>query len=62
MGLCLWEQGEGTILPVETIALPGTGRLRLKGSLGVYVLLFFTSNRADVLTLSPRLIGDQRKC
>ncbi|KIM41792.1 hypothetical protein M413DRAFT_445015 [Hebeloma cylindrosporum] len=33
-GLVVMGQGEGGILPVETIALPGTGRLRLTGSLG----------------------------
>ena len=54
MGLCLWEQGEGTILPVETIALPGTGRLRLKGSLGdvcASVFHFQPCRRVD--TFSP---------
>ena len=33
-GLVVMGQGEGGILPVETIALPGTGRLRLTGNLG----------------------------
>ncbi|KJA17866.1 hypothetical protein HYPSUDRAFT_45862 [Hypholoma sublateritium FD-334 SS-4] len=33
-GLVVMGQGEGGILPVETIALPGTGRLKLTGSLG----------------------------
>ncbi|KAF9562898.1 ATP-dependent protease La [Agrocybe pediades] len=33
-GLVVMGQGEGGILPVETIALPGTGKLKLTGSLG----------------------------
>jgi len=33
-GLVVMGQGEGGILPVETIALPGTGSLKLTGSLG----------------------------
>ncbi|KDR78343.1 hypothetical protein GALMADRAFT_138444 [Galerina marginata CBS 339.88] len=33
-GLVVTGQGEGGILPVETIALPGSGRLKLTGSLG----------------------------
>ena len=33
-GLVVMGQGEGGILPVETIATPGTGQLRLTGSLG----------------------------
>ncbi|PPQ75667.1 hypothetical protein CVT26_001895 [Gymnopilus dilepis] len=33
-GLVVMGQGEGGILPVETTALPGTGRLKLTGSLG----------------------------
>ncbi|PPR02300.1 hypothetical protein CVT24_011638 [Panaeolus cyanescens] len=33
-GLVVMGQGEGGILPVETIALPGSGRLKLTGSLG----------------------------
>ncbi|TFK71533.1 ATP-dependent protease La [Pluteus cervinus] len=33
-GLVVMGQGEGGILPVETIAVPGTGRLKLTGSLG----------------------------
>ncbi|PPQ80330.1 hypothetical protein CVT25_003613 [Psilocybe cyanescens] len=33
-GLVVMGQGEGGILPVETISLPGTGRLKLTGSLG----------------------------
>lgn len=43
-GLVVMGQGEGGILPVETIAIPGTGRLKLTGSLGDvrYVLSFPT--------------------
>lgn len=33
-GLVVMGQGEGGILPVETIALPGSGKLKLTGSLG----------------------------
>lgn len=33
-GLVVMGQGEGGILPVETIAIPGTGQLKLTGSLG----------------------------
>lgn len=33
-GLMVMGQGEGGILPVETIALPGSGKLKLTGSLG----------------------------
>ena len=42
-GLVVMGQGEGGILPVETIAIPGTGKLKLTGSLGdvCYFLFFF---------------------
>lgn len=33
-GLVVTSSGEGDVLPVETIALPGTGKLKLTGSLG----------------------------
>ncbi|KDQ54462.1 hypothetical protein JAAARDRAFT_209196 [Jaapia argillacea MUCL 33604] len=33
-GLVVTGQGEGGILPVETMAVPGSGRLKLTGSLG----------------------------
>jgi ATP-dependent Lon protease len=33
-GLVVMGQGEGAILTVETIAIPGTGKLKLTGSLG----------------------------
>ncbi|KAJ7173749.1 ATP-dependent protease La [Mycena filopes] len=33
-GLVVMGQGEGGILPVETITVPGSGRLKLTGSLG----------------------------
>ena len=33
-GLVVMGQGEGGILPVETIAVPGSGKLKLTGSLG----------------------------
>lgn len=33
-GLVVMGQGEGGTLPVETIAVPGSGRLKLTGSLG----------------------------
>jgi len=33
-GLVVMGEGEGGILPVETAALPGSGQLKLTGSLG----------------------------
>lgn len=33
-GLVVTGMGEGSIMPVETIALPGSGKLKLTGSLG----------------------------
>lgn len=41
-GLVVMGQGEGGTLPVETIAIPGTGKLKLTGSLGevCYALSF----------------------
>lgn len=43
-GLVVMGQGEGGILPVETTAIPGSGQLKLTGSLGEvrwsYLLLF----------------------
>lgn len=33
-GLVVMGRGEGGILPVETITVPGTGMLKLTGSLG----------------------------
>ena len=33
-GLVVTGQGEGGVLPVETVAVPGTGQLKLTGSLG----------------------------
>jgi ATP-dependent Lon protease len=33
-GMVVMGAGEGGILPVETIAVPGSGRLKLTGSLG----------------------------
>jgi ATP-dependent Lon protease len=33
-GLVVMGQGEGGIMPVETIAVPGSGKLKLTGSLG----------------------------
>lgn len=53
-GLVVMGQGEGGILPVETIALPGSGKLKLTGSLGdvsvisflyffkMFILVFFS--------------------
>ena len=47
-GLVVMGQGEGGILPVETIAVPGAGRLKLTGSLGdVSWLVFVSSLWAD---------------
>ena len=40
-GLVVMGQGEGGILPVETIAIPGTGKLKLTGSLGDVCYTFF---------------------
>jgi len=46
-GLVVMGQGEGGILPVETIAIPGTGKLKLTGSLGeVCYLLSFPTLRS----------------
>ena len=41
-GLVVMGQGEGGILPVETIAIPGTGKLKLTGSLGDVCLLILS--------------------
>jgi len=46
-GLVVMGQGEGGILPVETIALPETGRLRLTGSLGDVCALSFSLPMCD---------------
>jgi ATP-dependent Lon protease len=59
-GLVVSGSGEGAVMPVETIAVPGSGRLRLTGSLGdVRVFLsssliswwYFLCVHADQLTL-----------
>ena len=46
-GLVVMGQGEGGILPVETIAIPGTGKLKLTGSLGdvcyYFIIVLFSS-------------------
>ena len=46
-GLVVMGQGEGGILPVETIAIPGTGKLKLTGSLGdvcyCFIIVLFSS-------------------
>ena len=42
-GLVVMGQGEGGILPVETIATPGTGQLKLTGSLGEVCFVFLLS-------------------
>ena len=59
MDLWLWPRVR---VPVETIALPGTGRLRLTGSLDDVRALFFASNCADVsiLFFLP-VLGNQRE-
>jgi ATP-dependent Lon protease len=53
-GLVVMGQGEGGILPVESIAIPGTGKLKLTGSLGqvCYFLSFFSY--AQMLIFSAR--------
>ena len=43
-GLVVMGQGEGGILPVETIATPGTGQLKLTGSLGEVCIISFVLN------------------
>lgn len=57
-GLVVMGQGEGGILPVETIAVPGTGRLKLTGSLGEVGLSFwheaFTYDSVSFGRLSKR--------
>jgi ATP-dependent Lon protease len=51
-GLVVMGQGEGGILPVETIAIPGTGKLKLTGSLGdvcyFFIFYFFPPLRSVV--------------
>jgi ATP-dependent Lon protease len=51
-GLVVMGQGEGGILPVETIAVPGAGRLKLTGSLGEVCTRSLV--RCSVLTVFPR--------
>ena len=52
-GLVVMGQGEGGILPVETIAIPGTGKLKLTGSLGdVCSTFLFSPLRSAVVDFS----------
>lgn len=57
-GLVVMGQGEGGILPVETMAVPGTGQLRLTGSLGDVSLrpIFPLRCAAATLRLHMRLM------
>lgn len=61
-GLVVMGQGEGGILPVETIAVPGVGQLKLTGSLGdvrwglLFLILFmFDADRLILDRLSRRV-------
>src|ERR1700678_1318339 len=56
-GLVVMGQGEGGILPEESITIPGTGKLKLTGSLGqvCYFLSFFSyAGYAKMLIFSTR--------
>jgi len=58
-GLVVMGEGEGGILPVETATLPGTGQLKLSGSLGGVIkesaelALSWVKSHAYTLGLSP---------
>jgi ATP-dependent Lon protease len=52
-GLVVMGQGEGGILPVETIATPGTGQLKLTGSLGEVSFSFRSWSWSGILTNIP---------
>lgn len=56
-GLVVMGQGEGGVMPVETIALPGSGRLKLTGSLGEVRGSF----ACNISTYSFVLLGDPGK-
>lgn len=43
-GLVVQGEGEGGLLSIETLLVPGTGRLRATGSLGGSSTLFFSSS------------------
>ncbi len=47
-GLVVMGQGEGGVMPVETMMVPGTGHLKLTGSLGDVCL--FTLSTGTILT------------
>ena len=49
-GLVVSGVGEGGILPVETMIVPGSGRLKLTGSLGEVCGLLLTSSSSFVVT------------
>ena len=49
-GLVVTGMGEGEIMPVESIATPGNGNLKLTGSLGDVRLFYSYFSRKDVLT------------
>jgi ATP-dependent Lon protease len=59
-GLVVSGVGEGGILPVETMIVPGSGRLKLTGSLGEVCGLLLTSSSSVVVT-NLGFIGHQRK-
>lgn len=58
-GLVVMGQGEGGILPVETIAVPGEGRVKLTGSLGDVSLSQILFANADYYLGG---VGYQGKC
>ena len=60
-GLVVMGQGEGGILPVETIALPGTSRLRLTGSLGGVCALSFSLPMCDRVDTFFPVLGNKRE-
>jgi len=66
-GLVIMGQGEGGILPIETISVPGTGRLKLTGSLGHVIkesgeiALSWVKNHAYELCITDRWAQDPLK-
>lgn len=47
-GLVVMGRGEGGILPVETVAVPGTGVLKLTGSLGDVSLSYHSCEKREI--------------
>lgn len=59
-GLVVMGQGEGGIMPVETIALPGSGHLMLTGSLGDVRLLSAPKSPILISSRSSKKAGSLR--